>query len=68
MNTHFNHHFLNKQVNAEAIMLLADSMASAAASFNTQNGYDQFIQSRNQLGQVLESLFTVNIVKNKMDS
>ncbi len=58
MNTHFNHLSNNVSVDAQAIMVLADSMASAAASFGTQNGYDQFIHSRQQLGSALEQLFT----------
>ena len=60
MNTYFNN-FSNDKMSAEAIMMLADSMASAAASFNTQTGYDQFLQSRQQLGEALESIFSEDL-------
>lgn len=39
------------------ILKLADEMASAAASFNSQQGYDQFIQARDSLREAARKLY-----------
>lgn len=38
------------------ILNLADDMASASASFNSQQGYDQFIRARNNFRKATKGL------------
>ena len=45
-----------QEMNEEILLALADDMASAATSFNSQ-GYDIFIQSRERLKEYVHSLF-----------
>lgn len=45
-----------QEVNEEILLALADDMAAAATSFNSQ-GYDVFIQSRERLKTYIHSLF-----------
>lgn len=40
----------------DELLGLADEMASAAASFGTQQGYQQFIESRDRIMKRIEKL------------
>lgn len=54
----------NKEIykQIDLVLELADEMASAAAAFNSQQGYDNFIRSRSTLRKTARNICTpVNV-------